>query len=1136
MRRILKSIFLIFFITASFQVFAADCTDILDDSSQSVAVKETNYYTICDEDLAARVTNLLFADAYNNDELIKKHYEKIGLPTPPASTGTASMLSQTVSAVGMSINYIFFRFSIVVIMALVFVGVVSKGLGKNFTDSIKDSDNWKALAMMALVFVLVWPASQFAIGQTLAIAALGIGLTFSNYLLSAILPIFSFSAELDENSVTANQFKSDGLGYAANMTTLMLASKMTQATFNRTNSPYVKGEFNDEPSDLSDISSDSTDGTFEWFSGTTNRKVTINDYVKNMLTQSSTEIIFSDIYQFENIYEQFNLQPNSTINARVISGQVVSNKSNAVATSTIDRNLSSVGEIKEIDEDGELVESFLELDLFEEQVFDSVFFAGLSADLATEDPDIIKALVDSKLVNEFASSVYAEPLNSNNLENLSQKLVSKAEQFASKNTKLTDEEKLEIKKEYLNAAQAYFFGYYSYLSKSSDLSKKDGAVFAFNAFNTNAIPHSSTNQFINTLAYANEAAQQFLKVRCSELMFDINEAPKMYSQLRLLKLYAEDKSSAAASASASKVLDNSGQCFAYTGNTPKVLVVDSLREKFYEADEALDKDDGKIRVKLNSIKGDYEKDIAAQKAVLNERLESISNYYANIMALTARAKHKIIVADSADSFSILSDLRRSGAMAISKYMITLFTVVSDLSNSVKESSASDATYSASTNKGTLSLDVKQGPEAEEIRKNTGQTQMQLGEGVNLYLNIDNDFTAYASAQQSQLESERSITEEIVNSVIDSVIPGSDTLKEGFGFDEDKTLTDSLNECSLNSSNCLNFTESPVITLIKYGNDLMNVAINVYMIVTLMDTVSGLVEDVDDVVDAAIGSLGSKDGVLKSIAKVVTKAGKFLIKSIVYAVKAVTDLIEPLVYLLLGAGITLFFITALAPLLAHTLAWLNVFLEALVVFALSPLLSALALIKVNKRPLFSITKLAGMYASLIARPPLLVVAFIIYYLFTYIGVFMLNVMVGGLVGNATNTDIGAVIDNGTGISNIVMTIVMLCIFIFLLYKVLMHVNKISLEAVDASLKYVGIDGFSVNTITSTEGMIGGAAITGALSKVMGKASGAAKQFGGKAKEIKRQQAVGAEKYKKQLQAKLNESGHDIDLDSFDKGGR
>ncbi|EGR0997141.1 hypothetical protein EHJ37_19650 [Vibrio parahaemolyticus] len=1138
MNKFIKPLILAFLFTLSFQVYSADCTNILEDKSSSVVIKDENLTTICDEDVAAQLLNIPFADAYNNDALIQAHYQVFGAPTPVTNKGDINMLSQLVTGVAMSINEVALKYALPIIVLITLYGIVKAGMGRDLSESIKDSKNWAAIGRLGLIGALVYPIDQFGAGQTFAIFAYLAGLKFATYLLSVIIGLLGFSTTLSENSVTAEQFKDDGLAYAANMTTLMVESKLTQATFNKANSPKVKAEFNDDTDDLSDLSSTSTDGSFEFFDGATNRSVTINDYVKNMLTQSSTELVFSDIYQFSYIYKYFMLEPNSTINARVISGQTVDHKANALATSTINSNLSSVGELREIDVDGELVESFLELDWYEDQIFDSVFFASMSADLATDDKDVIKDLVDSKLVNEFSTSTYTSLFEQNTIESLASKLVAKADAFVAKKSDLTDDEKIEAKKAYLNAAQAYLFGYYNYLSSSNQLSSKDGAVFAFNAFNTNAIPSSTSNQFINTLSYAHSAAQEYLRVRCSELMFDANESPRVYSQLRLMKTFKEDPSGNASSASVANTFNHSGQCMAYTGNSPVVLVDDKLVEKFYEADEALNKDNGKIRVQLSSIKSTFEDDIAAQKELLNKDIEAISNYYANMMAVSARAKHKVIVQDNAGEFSVLTDLRKAGAMAIAKYMVSIFTIVSNLSNSVKEASSSSAEYSTSVNKSTFALDFSKDKRIEKPAEAILQSQMNLGDGASLYFNLENDFTAFASAQQSQLEQERSMTEKLTAKIIDMVMPGTTTLKKGMGFDESKNLTDSLYECSIDSSACLNFTENPLVMVIKFGNDLINTAIGIYLVTTLMDTVSGLVDDLGDVVDSAIGAVGAKQGVLKTIAKTVAKVGKTLIKTIIVALKSITDLISPLVYLLLGAGITLFIVAMFAPLIGHVLAWINLVIETLLVFCFATFLLVASLFTYKKASLFPLPKLLGMYISIALRAPLLVLSFVIYYVTTYVALLALNTMTGGIIGSSTSSDIGEVIWAGTGITNVIMSILMLCIYMFLIYKVLMHVNQKTLELPDVALRKLNIDGFSLQTMTATEGMIGGGLMASGMSKVMGGLSEKAKAFGSKSKEARKMKAAGANEMKNDLQKKLKEQGYDIDLDALanKRGGK
>ena len=358
---------------------------------------------------------------------------------------------------------------------------------------------------------------------------------------------------------------------------------------------------------------------------------------------------------------------------------------------------------------------------------------------------------------------------------------------------------------------------------------------------------------------------------------------------------------------------------------------------------------------------------------------------------------------------------------------------------------------------------------------------------------------------------------------DALIPNDDDLKKGFGFNTNKDLATSLKECSL-TSNCVEFKEHPLATLSLFGRDLITTGLLFKGVDAVIQSVDLMISNGGDISSAEeddaklVGNSSAIRSLFKSLLSS-TGVGAGLI-AVFHAVAVVSGVASSLATGFITVGVFFGYIVPFLPMMAVLMMGIGWVCEAVLLFLIIPLLLPLAIMsKENGSPLFKVTSIISMYASVLLRGPLIFISFMVFYTLSYGAVYAANSVAFNIIGHGGNDSFFLI--------QAFEYLLMFGLLGVLYYAAFKTLTDIMVGLPDYVFGHIGVSGIRINVAGTFELAVSAKVLSNTLAGAAESlANGVSKNPAQKKRDSANQQQ-GREYERRFIRERMTENGYDLD---------
>lgn len=1103
------------------------CVDILENTvHDGFKVADGYKSTVCNNDFAMTAINLLMANIYDNDAVVKDIYENLNLPVPNVAAENR-MLAGLVELLAVTTSSLFFKLFLPIFLGAMLVMSLKLANGAKIKELTRQKQSWYAAAGLGSIAILVYPVDSYMFGQIIVVAVIGMALKIAVFILSSLLAVFNFEVMSSGNS-GLNELRNEADYFADSMVKSAGAQRQVALRLNKVQSPTLKAVVNMGVDDVMKYNEEMGNDNWSFdltspklITGEQSKPVTPRLYLTNMLSRSSIALEVKSPFQKRSRFHGADLRevsPTLAYSTKVGVGQSAIDRANILSYESLDRALGGIGVFGESPSDVEFYEPMIVSQEFEDEIFASnVFGVNQATNLTKNEAEFNKVLA-AGVRREFTYELFSKALTPDDLKKNADILINRALN-AYPLVQGSDQAELAQKRlRYINLTGLLLLGYFDLYEDQNHVAKNtDTNVWLFNPLNSDAFESKSKSgrPLFSMLEDAHKAQLAYSKIQCLDAAFNQKTSPNIQSQVSLLKDLNEGKMDVGNNST-----NHTSQCFYYdkTGAI-QMLLPDLLISEISSALDVGKHTPDQISEGLYLGRQVFLDEVSTKLLPeVDKHRGRIVNYAYNTSVLVNLASAQIVKQNDYASFDVVKEMRVKGVSSVVGYFAKSGQVVNKLAGEVRNNSISPE-ITVSVDRSSWVADfgedwVEDNP--EYVDKIVSQT---IDFGGNFDTISSGRYTSdYIGAGETDSGFQWYWTmDQVMKEVVNMMLVSPDILIEGFGMGgEGDSVSDAYKKCA--DGSCFSFSNHPIITLVQYGTELIFTGVMLTLLDGVVDALYTFTDDVSDFVtqftNGAVG--GDKTGViLGGLAKVA--GGTF--KVVMAALKAVMAIVAPLGTLYLLMGIMLALVLPIIPMVGHLIAWVMWFLESLLVFVLYPLFLMLVMVKVDGRRLLGIGKFLGIHLSILFKPALLLVSFIMFYALSYVGIYMINSIVGVLLPDTSENSIL------TSVTGAFIAILSLLVTVYLYYKLIYKINETTLQIPDRVFRYIGVQGFDVGGVGELESFVGGAALARGVGGAAAKLPEMAQKSQKKQLEASLKKEMSGN-FKKELDGRLGAQRKDI----------
>jgi len=1081
MRKLKKVLFLFSF--AALTAFPSHASDSTNQLNASVADQEcsqafdgdevgVNNGTVCRQDVALNMLTIGLGESIHSNPAILDafNYFNVYVPelSPRAMIGSIPFDAASKAMV-----------TIGTILTVVFFGIRGWKSGiramssQELMKAAQDKTVWKAGGALSIVAVLMFPLGDVIVGQVVVVGAFLGSLIASVYILSSVIDVFGFSAKTSDAVSNTESFEGLGQTFASNVVNAAYASQSNSMVFNSSN---VKPE--DAQILIERSSSSASVSWMEWitsfFSNYTEKDPTVKEWKEGMFNSSTVLVKYQKLH--------------STRLASIVAGP----SNGRGADETMFEPIHDYGDI-----------------YTGTNVFGSKVQGSTSTDRA-----IYKAVSQSEALKKLKGKYPKEGSLSNEAKSqiVSEIGTELAVEIRDMQDKLNEDDDEVQPRDLIVAFQNLALGL---------INNGPSKQWSFNALDSNTIP-SNKGIYEDIILSSYQAADHLRAYQCTKNLPEFADEFLAVHQLKESK----DKDRIKDVLTSPTIV---GQCIKVEGSN----VVARLDSDLYSLiDDAItelpDLENSSLKDQLIKISQEAQKEGFAAKHLADAQsaMGEISDYYSMVSAIGRFAEVKgLSIRNNDRSDGFLAKLRVQGPVATPSYMQSLSEIQSRYVVAMA-GGAPEFTFTTNYDGETGMLKHLRDDYAdnEDLLIKVEKYKSFQGDTSSALVSDSVELRSVSSKADVAIEAETGM-DDIINYVVDMVLPSQDTLVKGFGMgDENDTLAGAFKNCST-TMNCVDFNQHPLVTISLFGKELFLIGIQI-------KSIDFVVQVINDNVQSALsggfdGDLKkSKSGVGSKIAsKLVGFLGdtgygsaiKFLLASLAFFMSIMSVVASGFIL----AGAFLGYILPIMPMITQFLMSLGWIAETLILFAFVPVLLPLViLLKNDGSSVISLGAVTKMYLSILLRGPLILIAFLIFFAMSYAAIYAIN----AIIFNVVALDSYNALQSGgvMGAYTLVMSKIVMILLAMLLYFVaIKSLTDYMMQSPDFAMRAMGVEGLKASVQSGFEQYLQARTVSGYIDKAAGSAFNKVRD-----KTVKRARQEGAKKAQEDLSNKLKEKGHDL----------
>lgn len=1038
-------IMLLFFATTVNAEKVVCGSDVFDPTTSSFNVSAKQ---ICDEDKIKNALSYIVAESYQKSKTIQSAFDyfKVEPPLTPTTISSSRKISEIIkSCYGLFVK---------LIIAGLFYRVVIGSMNAMQGEVKADSKTMRSVALFAVVCFLNYPISGgYPMVYWLTVVCTLSGLSLLTWGQSSMLPffVFDFGAVTKDNVYNPNAFIEQGRGFAVDLIKTVQSSRNTVLITNRANGPTFKdSEFLEDESKLWKV---------EEIWG--NLVSAINMPSLNGLNTYYEEYSdLSDVRLASGRKVIEDLGSGSVVKLRYAPmsscvGRICHNKMSSMASFNVERG--------RVNDEGEVVLPIISTKTDTDDLFETENTGLFRHPVELKDTKLLVKLVNSGAV-EILQSLYGANHSKAVVDQKSRELISVLRLLAG--------EDKDLFQKLAKQAGAFALGVADVSQFDDKTKQRKGTVYNYNPLDISTIKQNTP--FGKVLPDAYVAAEYVTQFNCINAV--LSDFDKSYSDAQIYaKSKVEGDFDKGHKEADSDYHHLTGQCYTFNNNILGSLYGEQTTELFVKTYQSLkenptpEKRTEVIEKMFTSNKSLFTSmaDKALEKG--REKKEEIARYYSAVHATVMAASMNNNIDDlDGSKTEVMSDLRRFGYINLPAFFFAISDIQDDNRQTITSSDPATSYYAQSSTY--LTAPISEETKSDSVLFNgLFDNFMEFGKTFAIPLSGEGD---YSNVNENDLVVEEvdNLSQKFLSIMVDFIVPSDHVIKGGFGFDPEKSLIDGYKSCAFTSS-CVEFTAHPIAIVSSYGKDLIKNAINLWMFGSVMSFLSDSVDSIVDSIGAAFGDVGESrtKSILKSVTELVAKFGGAMIKALlmVFKIAGVISIAISVVFLLLGvvAGYILPVIPFLAV-VTHIIVWITD--VAVMAFAGIPM-SFLMIIERGGKPFLSPATFFGTLGSIILRPVLSFVSFVIFYVMTYVAFYLLNSSLYHVVNMATFSTSSITAFMASAVGFIAYLVILVGLYYAVIKVCVNYLNKLPDYILDA----LEIKSFAGNLKTGVDTVIAGA---------------------------------------------------------------
>ncbi len=1123
------------------------------DSLLTPEVVEGKEYLICEQDFSMISLNLMFNKAFNTDTTVQWLYDLLGAPAPNQK-GSYEMVSGLIDMTAYTVSSLFFKVFLPIFVVVMIALSVKMANGANAKDLLKDKTVWTGAGALLIFAILIYPVDKYMLGQALIVGAAILSIKLGLFALSSVIEIFDFEAVAGKATSNA-MFDASSKIFANELIAEASAGRASTLRLNREGLNATEREVIVDGGAVvrqprgGEFGSSFEISLSEFISGwndyrddepTTNESYAIQSLTQSLITIKVPPVLTKDANNSAgNVNER--IQSESFSYTKSLSyGQSLENKNSPITFGSL-ANYKGTGRfvsdsdsdhfgvftpyateptsIDEIYQTSELSKSEFPLMFAPPKPEEKGFFKTATLETGSA-KDMVEDLYQKELHGVFSypsgvptkSSTDSFSQSYESLASSVSKLVEPAAAFSKAH--YSDDTAVQG---YIQSAAPFLIGYGNFQGNTGN--RYGVHYFTYNPNNIDAFTSGNT-RFAKTMLYgmmrdAHAASFEAAKFSCLNMMEEVNSADmtNVVSQIYLYLAATDADKKGEKIDRDNAPINHSSQCLAYDSNGLKILLPDGLVNAAKELIEKEDVEANLLREALVHEVANYKDDkIKAAEMVALYR-DRIAVGMSNIQKLVTQSiNHQATEESSKDlSLDVLNSMRAQGLTSVVGYFAKVSQELSSRLIGLKNSQviAGLTTYVLddemhppfSENK---VIDDEEGDQMEILFSSTGLTLKEILNGKGSAASL-----VHGGAPSTSTSIDMSF---VVDEVVDIALLEQSILSFGFGLGDGKEddFVEGLKKCA--DGSCYKFVQHPIITLSLYGSEMLFTGGIIMILSTFGDIITEGISTIADV----IGDMGSLlGGIVGPLGKVVGFLSGTLVGIVadvfIVTFKVVIALVAPIGTLYMVLGLLMCFMLPIIPIVGYLMMWVMWLLEVAMVFVFFPVFAMLHIIKIDKRRLLPSSRFAGLFLSIILKPLLFLMSFVLFYSLTYIAVYLVNSMAGVMLANFSDV----------GIFGVFMEVISMMIILYLYYKCLVKIYSSTQEVPNRILSYIGVQGFDVGGISNGEQLVGSIGVAAGVQGAMDKAGRKVAD-----KSVKKAAAEAREGTVSELQEALEGKGIDV----------
>lgn len=906
----------------------------------------------------------------------------------------------------------------------------------------KEPDNWVAVGAFSMAVIMLFKLDNVNVGQVVIVyAALG-GLTLANILMSSTLSAFTFEADLKSTELAHIYNMPEGESFAIDIIQAISMAKNSALITNNMNSAF-EGEIKVRAHgfDNRKISHNSLlDKFVNFVSGRNYKKkeITAVDHLKNL--NEGTALTFSQ---------------ESTVNNNSFVGVVAGNGITKDQADEINR-LSSMNNgraqlfigVRR----GEALHDDIGYKYYfdghdPEDIFENTTVADISSSVSLSNKDEMNNIISTGVADLI--KLYETPTDGDiNLRDLSRSVRGFVDKNISEGTS---------KRDFANAMHTTALGLISndFKTGNNGSFKPTTHYLKVGMDNEDVRIKGILGKILKDALTASNYMQLY---HCTKNAAD----PNIFADFIAVEQFNDDGGGGLA---ADVFKDNTsffGQCIkSKNGESPELMVSDETKANMEEAYTYIKSGELDIDEAMQLMEMSFEQRAEDAQEFLEEArkiVKKIGTYHARVSTILSHVLAEGEV-EAVNGEDVIRNIRLQGPMSISSY----FAQLSSLQSRVIEA------MSSSVSPVKINLIGDQDNSSGVLSSNFLRSY-EVGERITYYTPFGGDlkiplredgFFGNKTTSDSAVSTD-GVKDSDFSWLLDLMIPGDNVLKQGFGFDTDKSLVNNYEDCST-TTNCVKFTQHPLATMSLFGKELVLKSIYIIIVNQIISAIAGI--DIQSIIDSLSSDFGSFLGkdVQKAFSSFLSKIVGGTYKLVIGSLAVISGVAAKIATILLLAGLVLAYVLPFMPFLTQLFLWLGWVAEVLILFAVSPLLYVLMLWKKDDgSSVVSGSTILSMHASVILRAPLIVVSFIMFWTMSYVAIYAANSIIFAVMESD--------LTSGSLLIRMISYVVMftfIALSYFVCFKML---NDLMSKMPDFVLKHINISGLNNATSAGFEQFI------------------------------------------------------------------